>query len=127
MVELVVAVGLAVVERLDDDDKLGFENIDDDGYYYCQQLMRAVVLLVDLVWINYPVDKAIEKRKKKYRHFLFLLWRKKPSLEYLPKHIVHQALMGKDSLAAEVVVVAVVVKHELEIYIVFVHLVVELK
>jgi hypothetical protein len=35
--------------------------------------------------------------------------------------------MGKDLLAAEVVVVAVVVKHELEIYIVFVRLVVELK
>jgi hypothetical protein len=71
MVELVVAVGLAVVERLDDDDKLGFENIDDDGYYYCQQLMRAVVLLVDLVWINYPVDKAIEKRKKNTGIFCF--------------------------------------------------------
>jgi hypothetical protein len=58
MVELVVAVGLAVVERWDDDDMLDFEDIDDDGYCYCQQLM-VVALLVDPVWINYPADKAI--------------------------------------------------------------------
>lgn len=35
MVELVVAVvveAVVVVERLDDDDKVDFENMDDDGY-----------------------------------------------------------------------------------------------
>jgi len=54
MVELVavvvrVAVVVAVlVERFDDDDRLDFEDIDDDGYYYCQQLMLAEQLL-DLV------------------------------------------------------------------------------
>ena len=57
-----VAVAVAVVERLND-DKVDFENIDDDGYYYCQQLM-VVALLVDLVWINYPADKSRGKNGK---------------------------------------------------------------
>ena len=64
MVEFVVAVGLAVavVERWDDDDKVDFENIgDDDGHYYCRQLM--MVLSVDPLWINYPVDRATEKKE----------------------------------------------------------------
>ncbi len=52
---------------------------------------------------------------------------KKTGLEYLPKHIVHRVLMGKDSLAVVVVVAVVVVKDELEIYIVVVHSVVALK
>ncbi len=50
-------------------------------------------------------------------------------LKYLPEHIVHRVLMGKDSLAVGVVVAAaaVAVKYELEIYIVVVHLAVALK
>jgi hypothetical protein len=70
MVEFVVVV-VVVAEISDDDDKIDFENMDDDGCYYYQQLMMMrVVPLVDLIWINYLVDKAIKKRKKDIK-FLF--------------------------------------------------------
>ena len=68
MMEFVVVVA----EISDDDDKIDFENMDDDGYYYCQQLMMmmtGVVPLMDLIWINYLVDKAIKKRKKDIKFF----------------------------------------------------------
>jgi hypothetical protein len=54
LTEMVAFVVALVVERSNDDDKLGFENMhDDDGHYYCRQLK-----VVGPEWIMYPVDKA---------------------------------------------------------------------